>query len=205
MMISRQRERISSNLTCLIREQRGKKIGSCVGSRREKLLGLNTSPAGSADSTSELIEEEVWAVMYPEEIQWDDQLRRHESNRLFRAWMSANWEGNGNLASPSPNSSRRSTIQRADPINVPDWTKILQQKRKSAGSPELELELADEEEKENHEWIPPHKLAARQDAARIRTSSMVAFSVLEGAGRTLKGRDLRRVRNAVWAQTGLID
>jgi hypothetical protein len=29
--------------------------------------------------------------------------------------------------------------------------------------------------------------------------------VLEGAGRTLKGRDLRQVRNAVWRKTGLLD
>jgi hypothetical protein len=29
--------------------------------------------------------------------------------------------------------------------------------------------------------------------------------VLEGVGRTLKGRDLRQVRNAIWRQTGFLD
>jgi hypothetical protein len=28
---------------------------------------------------------------------------------------------------------------------------------------------------------------------------------MEGAGRTLKGRDLRRMRNAVWRTTGFLD
>jgi Senescence regulator len=45
--------------------------------------------------------------------------------------------------------------------------------------------------------VPPHVMVARS-----HTSS--AFSVLEGAGRTLKGRDLRRVRNAVWQKTGFL-
>lgn len=49
------------------------------------------------------------------------------------------------------------------------------------------------------EMLPPHEIVARTQ------SPMLAFSVLEGAGRTLKGRDLRQVRNAVWRQTGFLD
>lgn len=49
--------------------------------------------------------------------------------------------------------------------------------------------------------LPPHELLAREYA----NSQAMAFSVFEGAGRTLKGMDLRRVRNAVWMQTGFID
>jgi hypothetical protein len=44
--------------------------------------------------------------------------------------------------------------------------------------------------------LPPHEIVARRAAAHS--------SVLEGAGRTLKGRDLRRVRNAVLRRTGLL-
>ncbi|XP_062201713.1 protein S40-7-like [Phragmites australis] len=44
---------------------------------------------------------------------------------------------------------------------------------------------------------PPHEIVARRAAAHS--------SVLEGAGRTLKGRDLRRVRNAVLRRTGFLD
>ncbi|CAD6201608.1 unnamed protein product [Miscanthus lutarioriparius] len=56
---------------------------------------------------------------------------------------------------------------------------------------------ADEDEEDGDELVPPHVVAARRHA---RSSS-----VLEGAGRTLKGRDLRRVRNAVLRQTGFLD
>jgi hypothetical protein len=56
---------------------------------------------------------------------------------------------------------------------------------------------ADEDEEDGEEVVPPHVVAARRHA---RSSS-----VLEGAGRTLKGRDLRSVRNAVLRQTGFLD
>ena len=53
-----------------------------------------------------------------------------------------------------------------------------------------------ESEGEEEGWVPPHEYLAR--SAR----SMSTRSVVEGAGRTLKGRDMRRVRDAVWSQTG---
>ncbi|WOL15660.1 hypothetical protein Cni_G24441 [Canna indica] len=52
------------------------------------------------------------------------------------------------------------------------------------------------------EIVPPHEIVARTYGTE---SPMTTFSVLEGAGRTLKGRDLRRVRDAVFRQTGFLD
>lgn len=54
---------------------------------------------------------------------------------------------------------------------------------------------------EDDERLPPHELLAREYARSHRTT----FSVCEGLGRTLKGRDLSRVRNAVWSQMGFAD
>jgi Senescence regulator len=51
------------------------------------------------------------------------------------------------------------------------------------------------------EMLPPHEVVARRTA----NTPLTASSCLEGVGRTLKGRDLRRVRNAVWRQTGFLD
>ncbi|GAB4824659.1 hypothetical protein Ancab_007531 [Ancistrocladus abbreviatus] len=59
----------------------------------------------------------------------------------------------------------------------------------------------EEEEDDDGEMLPPHEIVARQSAK----SPVLSCSVLEGAGRTLKGRDLRQVRNAVFRQTGFID
>ncbi|KAG0541273.1 hypothetical protein BDA96_02G002000 [Sorghum bicolor] len=46
------------------------------------------------------------------------------------------------------------------------------------------------------EWVPPHEYLQR------RWCGAGGASVLEGAGRTLKGRDITRVRDAVWSKTG---
>ncbi|KAJ1286340.1 hypothetical protein BS78_03G345700 [Paspalum vaginatum] len=62
--------------------------------------------------------------------------------------------------------------------------------------------MGEAEYEDDEEMLPPHEMVAR---ARARESPMTTFSVLEGAGRTLKGRDLRQVRNAVWRKTGFLD
>ncbi|KAJ1270901.1 hypothetical protein BS78_06G086200 [Paspalum vaginatum] len=51
--------------------------------------------------------------------------------------------------------------------------------------------------------LPPHEMVARASAGGVGPAA--PFSMLEGAGRTLKGRDLRRVRDAVLRQTGFLD
>ncbi|URD85671.1 hypothetical protein MUK42_26739 [Musa troglodytarum] len=64
----------------------------------------------------------------------------------------------------------------------------------------FEMEATDgADDGDGHEIMPPHEIVARTFG---RESPMTTFSVLEGAGRTLKGRDLRRVRDAVFRQTG---
>ncbi|KAL0012350.1 hypothetical protein SO802_007458 [Lithocarpus litseifolius] len=80
------------------------------------------------------------------------------------------------------------------PVNVPDWSKILR-----VDSVESLHELDEDDEDGDSEMVPPHEYLAREYA---RSQKMAATSVFEGVGRTLKGRDMRRVRDAVWSQTG---
>ncbi|KAL7247751.1 hypothetical protein ACSBR2_002621 [Camellia fascicularis] len=75
-------------------------------------------------------------------------------------------------------------IQQSAPVRVP----IMQKKVRNV------VELDDEDDEE---MLPPHEIVARGSARSPKTT----FSVLEGAGRTLKGRDQRQVRNAVWHTT----
>ncbi|KAL2250622.1 uncharacterized protein LOC105174308 [Sesamum indicum] len=87
---------------------------------------------------------------------------------------------------------------RSLPVNIPDWSQILRgEYRKHAG--ELtDVDYGDEEEDDGgNDRIPPHEYLARTRVASL--------SVHEGVGRTLKGRDLSRVRNAIWKQTGFED
>ncbi|KNA24128.1 hypothetical protein SOVF_018750 [Spinacia oleracea] len=77
------------------------------------------------------------------------------------------------------------------PVDVPDWSKILRVNsvESSVNSDEDYDPVVDSAVE------PPHEYLAR-------SRKMNAFSVFEGVGRTLKGRDMTRVRDAIWSQTG---
>ncbi|KAK4792903.1 hypothetical protein SAY86_023338 [Trapa natans] len=108
---------------------------------------------------------------------------------------------------------RKLSIRRRDPIgrtslplNVPDWSTILKEehgdrRRRRGCILENEFDYGNDEEEGDpvgsRDRLPPHEFLARTRAS--------SFSVQEGLGRTLKGRDLTRVRNAVWARTGFQD
>ncbi|KFK24774.1 hypothetical protein AALP_AA8G023000 [Arabis alpina] len=87
------------------------------------------------------------------------------------------------------------------PVNIPDWSKILRGEYRSHVVPEDDSDDDDEEDDDGdgggRRIIPPHEYLARR-----RGSS---FSVHEGIGGTAKGRDLRRLRNAVWEKIGFQD
>ncbi|KAJ0266626.1 hypothetical protein HA466_0005960 [Hirschfeldia incana] len=83
------------------------------------------------------------------------------------------------------------------PVNVPDWSKILREEHRD----NRRRSVVDDD---GGEWLdasggrlPPHEFLAR--------TRMASFSVHEGVGRTLKGRDLSRVRNAIFEKIGFQD
>ncbi|KAG8381092.1 hypothetical protein BUALT_Bualt06G0086300 [Buddleja alternifolia] len=80
------------------------------------------------------------------------------------------------------------------PVNIPMWPKEYSGDYRNDN--QKWFDDVEGEDDDDEEIVPPHVIVAR---------SHVTFSVFEGAGRTLKGRDLRRVRNAVFQQTGFID
>ncbi|CAJ2654424.1 unnamed protein product [Trifolium pratense] len=80
------------------------------------------------------------------------------------------------------------------PVNIPDWSKILGDEYTNNYMKKNGMEEEDEDEDEDDGWLPPHEFLARTRVA--------SFSVHEGIGRTLKGRDLSRLRNEIWAKTG---
>lgn len=79
------------------------------------------------------------------------------------------------------------------PVNVPDWSKILGEENRQNRRKNYD----DSDDDGDDERVPPHEFLAR--------TRIASFSVHEGVGRTLKGRDLSRVRNAIWAKTGFQD
>ncbi|XP_027343742.1 uncharacterized protein LOC113856208 [Abrus precatorius] len=95
------------------------------------------------------------------------------------------------IPKPPPDRNPLSSVKmhQSAPVNVPPPA-MLRRRR--------EFDEDDGDAAEDEEMLPPHEIVARNSSK----SPMLACSVLEGAGRTLKGRDLRQVRNAVWRQTG---
>ncbi|KAK2655584.1 hypothetical protein Ddye_008636 [Dipteronia dyeriana] len=85
-------------------------------------------------------------------------------------------------------------FQHSAPMNVPVLS-IAMAKQRNSKFFELNEDDGDDE------MLPPHEIVARGSGMSPKTT----FSVLEGVGRTLKGRDLRQVRNAVFRQTGFLD
>ncbi|XP_028764915.1 uncharacterized protein LOC114747815 [Neltuma alba] len=74
------------------------------------------------------------------------------------------------------------------PVNIPDSIFRC-----------MDAEEQLEEEWEDEGMVPPHVLVGRRIAGKM------AFSVCTGNGRTLKGRDLSRVRNSILRMTGFLE
>lgn len=114
---------------------------------------------------------------------------RKASSKISRKQPPAAARGGGGIGRPA-----------SMPVNVPDWSKILKDQYRENRRRDSDGDDYDEEEEEaeeNGRRIPPHEFLARNRIASL--------SVHEGIGRTLKGRDLSRLRNAIWQKTGFQD
>lgn len=192
---------------------KGRKLGI---NRNERFLGSysNGHAQGSynGDDSSELREEEVWSIIDSKNsADGEDEnygnitvrTRRRSTPRDERyvGGVSIAFQDSGRTATAVATSQRNNPrgrhVSASAPMNVPDWSKILR-----AESVESLPEIDDGGYYNNDEaeMVPPHEYLARE-YARSRNAA-AATSVFEGVGRTLKGRDMRRVRDAVWSQTG---
>ncbi|XP_077211001.1 uncharacterized protein LOC143846450 [Tasmannia lanceolata] len=114
-------------------------------------------------------------------------------------------------ANPTPEGR---TIQQSAPMNIPDWSKIYRKKGSENpcfgggswaddGHGHGHDDVVDDDEgvDDDDDWIPPHELVAK----KLASAQISSFSVCEGVGRTLKGRDLSKVRNAILTRTGFLE
>ncbi|CAN6453510.1 unnamed protein product [Victoria cruziana] len=203
----------------------GRKFGSA---RRERLIGNFGYPSaslqagsGSSGDLAELAEDDVWSSINDAAAAKEDARRppaaTAASTTANRRWPSSSdgsrrvgglslvfddATGGGKPAAAAriihlrpPEDPSTAMVRHSAPVNVPDWSKILQGTPIDS-SPEYDVAFSPSDNEV--EWVPPHEYLARHGA----TSRSTATSVFEGVGRTLKGRDMSRVRNAVWRQTG---
>ena len=100
-------------------------------------------------------------------------------------------------ASPPYKRYRRRTRTRrkgSAPVNIPSKTVVSR-----SWAPGFNYDEEEEGLSEAEEIVPPHVLVVR------RMTDRIAFSVCTGNGRTLKGRDLQRVRNDILKMTGFLE
>ncbi|KAL3522007.1 hypothetical protein ACH5RR_014841 [Cinchona calisaya] len=118
-------------------------------------------------------------------LAFEDAIKTTSSNMIVHQFRGPE----GSVSSP-----RGRQMATSAPVNVPDWSKIYR-----VDSVESLHDSDNGTDDPESEWVPPHEYLAREYARSRKTA---ANSVFEGVGRTLKGRDLSRVRDAVWSQTG---
>lgn len=99
---------------------------------------------------------------------------------------------------PRPRLDRTKVYHQSAPVNIPVMPEALRRRARELEDAVSEGE-GDGDDDDDGVRLPPHEVVDS------RHSPLLACSVLEGAGRTLKGRDLRQVRNAIWRKTGFID
>ncbi|XP_015168173.1 uncharacterized protein [Solanum tuberosum] len=94
---------------------------------------------------------------------------------------------------------RLKQISNSVPISIPDnlsrnnlWFKHVKNNESNF--------FEDEEYGDDGEMVPPHVITGRRIAGK-----MMSFSICSGYGRTLKGRDLRQVRNSILRMTGFLE
>ncbi|KAJ0508822.1 putative senescence regulator S40 [Helianthus annuus] len=157
-------------------------------------------------------ETDVWSVIN-ERKDYDYDSKSVKSKGSTSGYSSRPTAAARMIPRPSINNSdieSRIPQQQSAPVNIPDWSKIYgtTPKRSSQKSSFIDygyhVDDSDDDDDHHHgdgNMMPPHEWIA-QKLARNQISS---FSVCEGAGRTLKGRDLSRVRNAVLTKTGFLE
>lgn len=159
--------------------------------RSYRYLGCATStaavtPVSSTDDHFEFDESEVWSVaatVVSPELKTATSHHHHTarpSRKPLRSSKSAAFD----------------RPARSLPMNVPDWSKILGGEYRRRADDDVGDDV-DVDVEEGNDRMPPHEYLARTRGASL--------SVHEGEGRTLKGRDLSRVRNAIWKQIGFED
>jgi len=172
--------------------------------RMDRFLG-SASPRSSGNM-NELWEEDLWPVDTEEDDLESVQDRKDDnSGRGKFVIHSTGIRGSPRMIPRVGGSSSDSGLRhhhQSAPVNVPDWSKILGVDHRKDQNPyavDVDMVGDEDEEEEEEERLPPHEYLAREHArCRISTPSFV----LEGVG--LKGRDMSRVRNAVWRQTGFL-
>ncbi|MCD7472966.1 hypothetical protein HAX54_014410 [Datura stramonium] len=162
--------------------------------------GYSNRNRGKTEKDGDFQEEDVWGYV-----------KERDSSRVILP--------RGKNSSSNKSMVQKSSSSLSSAVNIPEWSKNIYNKKSIRvgtvtchGSSSSSVASADyygnnggEVEEEDDDYgdgmVPPHEYIARR-AARNQIAS---FSMMEGVGRTLKGRDLSKLRNAILTKTGFLE
>lgn len=177
-------------------------------------------------------EGEVWGMMEERENNSSPRLRKpmkkdpsslslSPSSATTKPRMIPKSSSNSTIVEAHPHQSK----QFSAPLDIPDWSKIYgKSSSRKKGSNNYNFATpsspswgvhhhhydhddhdgdgdGDDDDDDVYGVVPPHEYLAK----KLARSQISSFSVYEGIGRTLKGRDLSKVRNAVLTKTGFLE
>lgn len=144
----------------------------------------------------EFEEEEVWAALMERKDASPRGRRGKASCHASSSTATRRDSSSSARMIPRSNASSEtggSALRQTAPVSIPGYSNTY----KHAGDGGNE----EDEEDEDDNRAPPHEWLAK----KMARSQISSSSVCEGAGRTLKGRDLSKVRNAVLTKTGFLE
>ncbi|XP_027332715.1 uncharacterized protein LOC113847675 [Abrus precatorius] len=186
-------------------------------------LNKSSGFGGGSMSNEDFDEEDVWGVAKERERDYLSPKMRlsKESSGSSSAWRLSTSPrkiprtNSNSITLPSLGSDTNVVQRSSAPMAIPDWSKIYGKNGKKGVEEGVnnkgdcgyedhyyhDDEYGDDDVEDEDDMIPPHEWIAR----KLARSQISSFSVCEGIGRTLKGRDLSKVRNAILTKTGFIE
>ncbi|KAI3818787.1 hypothetical protein L1987_12604 [Smallanthus sonchifolius] len=149
-------------------------------------------------------EDGVWAVGKRIEVESNPKLNKSEKLKRY-AWTSIDGVGAPRTLSKGsriPHHQQQQKQQQSSaPMRIPDWSKIYKEKPNGSNHGCYKDDYDVSGIHGDDEMMPPHEYINR----RVARSQIAPFSMCEGVGRTLKGRDLSQLRNAILTKTGFLE
>lgn len=185
-------------------------------------VGKASGYAGSSTPDEDFEEEDVWSsIKEREDYTSTARFPKEYSSVSSSAWRLPSTPRRIRKVNTQTTHEAEVVQPSSAPVDIPDWSKIYGKSAKmdSRAGPfedhgfgagngvashiEDYRGVGDYEDDDGDDdvMVPPHEWLARK-LARNQISS---FSVCEGIGRTLKGRDLSKMRNAILTKTGFLE
>ncbi|KAL8248151.1 hypothetical protein R6Q59_005019 [Mikania micrantha] len=137
-------------------------------------------------------EEDVWGVVKERE---ESNPKVKKPYKIKKRSSSSSHDGARMIPRCNEGKVPHQQQQSSAPMGIPDWSKIYMEKGQGQSDG-----CDDDDDNDDGKMVPPHEYIARRLARSHITSSMC-----EGVGRTLKGRDLSKLRNAILTKTGFLE